>query len=248
MTLRPIPTLRIGCAGWSIVPAYAADFPREGSHLERYAQVFDAVEINSSFYRPHLRKTYARWADSTPRDFRFAVKMPKLISHQKRLRGCEAELDAFLDQAGGLGDKLGVLLLQLPPSLAFEPAIVSAFFEQLRRNCPGAVACEPRHASWFHAGADRMLRDRAVARVGADPARVPRAAVPSGDRRIEYLRLHGSPRMYWDSYSEASLQRIAGRLSRPDAGTRTRWCIFDNTAAGHAISNALELERMLARR
>ncbi len=245
-TALRVPALRIGCAGWSIASRNSAHFPGEGSHLERYARVFDAVEIDSSFYRPHQRKTYARWASSTPRDFRFAVKMPKIISHQKRLRGCSVELDAFLEQVGGLGDKLGVLLLQLPPGFAFEPEIVSAFFDLLRGNCGAAVACEPRHASWFHAKADWLLRDLGVARVGADPARVPRAATPAGDRRLEYLRLHGSPRMYRDAYSGAALQRIAARLTRRSAVSRERWCLFDNTAEGHAIGNALELKALLA--
>ena len=245
--MRGTPALRIGCAGWSIASRHAAHFPEEGTHLERYAQVFDAVEINSSFYRPHQRKTYARWADSTPRDFRFAVKMPKLISHQKRLRDCAAELDAFLDQVSGLDAKLGVLLLQLPPSFAFEPGVVSEFFEELRRGYSGSVACEPRQASWFHAEASRLLCDLGVARVGADPARVPRAAVPAGDRRIEYLRLHGSPRMYRDAYSREALNRIAAGLTRRSALTRECWCIFDNTAEGHAIDNALELKALALR-
>ena len=239
--------MRIGCAGWSIASRHAAHFQEEGSHLERYAQVFDAVEIDSSFYRPHQRKTYARWADSTPRDFRFAVKMPKGISHLKRLRDCAAELDRFLGQVDGLGGKLGVLLLQLPPGFALEAEVVSEFFDLLRGSDRAtAVACEPRHASWFNAEADRLLRDSGVARVGADPARVARAAVPAGNRRIEYLRLHGSPRMYRDAYSEAALRRVAARLTRGSAFAQERWCIFDNTAEGHAISNALELKALLA--
>ena len=239
--------MRIGCAGWSIAARHAAHFQQEGSHLERYAQVFDAVEIDSSFYRPHQRKTYARWAESTPHDFRFAVKMPKSISHLKRLRDCAADLDAFIGQVHGLGGKLGVLLLQLPPGFAFEPGMVSAFFAMLRGSDRAtAVACEPRHASWFTAEADRLLRDLGVARVGADPARVPRAAVPAGAHRIEYLRLHGSPRMYRDAYSEAALQRVSARLARRSAFAQERWCIFDNTAEGHAISNALELKALLA--
>lgn len=164
----------------------------------------------------------------------------------KRLRGCTAELDSFLEQVGGLGDKLGVLLLQLPPSFAFEPEILSAFFDLLRSNCAAAVACEPRHASWFNAKADQLLRDIGVARAGADPARAPRAAAPAGGHRLEYLRLHGSPRMYRDAYSGAALQRIAARLTRRSALTRERWCIFDNTAEGHAIGNALELKALLA--
>src|SRR4051794_31096467 len=112
--------LRIGCAGWSLPRAVLERFPREGSHLQRYAARLNCTEINSSFYRPHQRSTYARWCESVPEDFRFAVKLPRAITHDARLRGVAKQLDTFLGQASGLGDKLGCLLVQLPPSLAFD--------------------------------------------------------------------------------------------------------------------------------
>lgn len=240
-----IPLIRIGCAGWSIAARDAARFPGDGSHLQRYARVFDAVEINSSFYRPHRPQTYARWADAVPAHFRFAVKMPKAISHGTRLRDCDAELRAFLDEIGRLGAKLGVLLLQLPPSLRFDARVAVPFFDRLRALHSGAITCEPRHPTWFEAEVDAALRRRGVSRAAADPARVPRAAVPGGDRRIEYLRLHGSPRMYRDAYDDGSLARVARRLVRSSACTCERWCIFDNTAQGHAIGNALKLRALV---
>ncbi len=233
-----LPALRVGCAGWSVPAAHAARFPAEGSHLERYAQVFDAVEINSSFYRPHQPQTYRRWAESVPPEFRFAVKLPKTISHGKRLRGATAELDAFLGEAGELGAKLGCVLVQLPPSLAFDARSALAFFDAFRRRHAGPIACEPRHASWFTGAVEAALRARGIARVGADPARVPRAAVPGGGHGVEYLRLHGSPHVYYDAYAPAVLDRIARRLAKPEPATRERWCIFDNTALGHATSDA----------
>jgi uncharacterized protein YecE (DUF72 family) len=220
-------------------------FPREGSHLQRYARIFDAVEINSSFYRPHQPQTYAKWAEAVPDGFRFAVKMPRLISHDKRLRDCEADLRAFLDQAGRLRGKLGVLLLQLPPSLAWDGPTASAFFERMRDLHDGPVACEPRHPSWFTAEVDAALRRCGIARVAADPARVPRAAIPGGDRRTEYVRLHGAPRMYYDAYADPALESIARRLMRPSPRTRRRWCIFDNTALGHATADALKTQAMV---
>jgi uncharacterized protein YecE (DUF72 family) len=240
---------RIGCAGWSIPRAHAARFPADGSQLERYAQVFDAVEINSSFYRPHQPATWRKWSDAVPADFRFAVKMPKAISHTARLRDCGELLDAFIAQVSNLGDKLGCLLLQLPPSLAWDAGVALPFFEQLRGVYRGPVACEPRHASWFNATVSRALREHAIARVAADPARLPRAALPAGDRRFCYVRLHGSPRIYYDAYDAATLARLAVHLERPLAGRRECWCIFDNTALGHATGNALALrERLAARR
>ncbi|WP_182530138.1 DUF72 domain-containing protein [Dokdonella fugitiva] len=231
--------IRIGCAGWSIAAIHAGAFPGDGSHLERYARVFDAVEINSSFYKPHRPRTYAKWADAVPDEFRFAVKMPRVLSHEKRLRDCEGDLRSFLDAVLQLREKLGVLLLQLPPTLAFDARVALAFFDRMQASYRGAVACEPRHASWFTIDVESALRSRGIARVAADPARPPRAAVPGGDRRIEYARLHGSPRVYYDAYPRATLERIAARLMRPSLRTRERWCIFDNTALGHALTDAL---------
>ncbi|HEY8682498.1 MAG TPA: DUF72 domain-containing protein [Rhodanobacter sp.] len=240
-----VPALYVGCAGWSISTAHAAGFPADGSHLERYAQVFNCVEINSSFYRPHRPASYRKWAAIVPPGFRFAAKFPRAISHQARLRDCEPALQEFLAEVENLDGKLGCLLLQLPPSLIYDPTIALPFFDQLRRRHAGPVACEPRHASWFHPSASRALRERRIARAAADPARFPRAALPSGDRALEYLRLHGSPRMYYDAYPGPVLCRIAHRLQRASQGTGQRWCIFDNTALGHATANAMSLLRQL---
>ena len=162
--------IRVGCAGWSIAAAHRALFGAGDSALARYATRFDLVEINSSFYRPHRRATYARWADAVPADFRFAVKVPRAITHDARLRATGPALGTFLEECGGLDRKLGCLLVQLPPSLAFDARAASTFFAMLRRRWDGRAACEPRHASWFAARADALLRRHRIARVAADPA------------------------------------------------------------------------------
>jgi uncharacterized protein YecE (DUF72 family) len=235
----------VGCAGWSIPAQHAGDFPAGNSQLARYAQVFNSVEINSSFYRPHLPATYRRWATSVPAAFRFAVKMPRTISHVGRLRDCQQALETFLGEVTCLDGKLGCLLLQLPPSLAYDASVALPFFELLRRLHREPVACEPRHASWFHPSVSHALHERGIARVAADPSRFPRAAVPAGDPTLQYLRLHGSPRMYYDAYSNVVLRHVARRLQRASTCTRQRWCIFDNTALGHATTNALTLLRLI---
>lgn len=235
------PTLIVGCAGWSVPAALTACLPDGESHLERYARRFDGVEINSSFHRPHLPATYRRWAATVPDGFRFSVKMPRSISHIGRLAGGQTALQEFLGQVDELGCKLGCLLLQLPPSLAYVPSVALAFFDLLERLHRGPVACEPRHASWFEPHVARALRERGVSRVAADPARHPRAAVPAGDGRLQYYRLHGAPRVYYDAYSTEALCSLARRLRRPSDTTVRRWCIFDNTARGQAMANALDL-------
>jgi uncharacterized protein YecE (DUF72 family) len=237
----------IGCAGWSLPRAEQAHFPAAGSHLERYASRFDAVEINSSFHRPHRPATYARWSAAVPASFRFAVKVPKTITHGLRLRQAGDLLETFLTEASGLGDKLGCLLAQLPPSLDFEPATVAGFFAELRSLAPVSVAlaCEPRHPSWFTPEADDLLQELGVARVAADPARVPEAAEPGGWRGASYYRLHGSPKMYYSAYPEEYLDALAARLRADAAAGRSVWCIFDNTTLGAATRNALDLRSRL---
>ena len=185
--------IRVGVAGWSVPSAMADRFPATGSHLERYAARFDAVEINSSFYRPHRRATYARWAASVPDDFRFAVKLPKAITHERRLVACADLLDSFADAVGGLGAKRGPVLVQLPPSLAFVPDAAEAFLAACDATVGGPLVCEPRHPSWFGTEAEALLARRRVARVAADPAPVPAAARPGGWNGLGYRACTAPP-------------------------------------------------------
>lgn len=230
----------VATAGWS-VPARGADrFPAQGSQLQRYAAVMNGVEINSSFYRPHRAQTYERWAASTPGHFRFAVKCPKQISHEARLEGAGELLARFAGEAAALGDKWAVLPVQLPPSLAFEARVAGRFFEQVRAVFGGAAVCEPRHPSWFTPEAGKMLLQAGVARAGVDPATWPGSAETGGWPGIHYFRWHGSPRIYWSDYEPEWLAAHAQALPA-DAGC---WCVFDNTAAGAALGNALAFQSL----
>lgn len=234
--------IRIGTAGWSIPRAVADEFPASGAALERYAARFGAAEINSSFHRPHRRATYERWAASVPEDFRFAVKLPKAITHEARLVGCEALLARFAEEIAGLGAKRGPVLTQLPPKLAFDAHAARDFFAQATRMLGGPIVCEPRHASWFEPEADVLLIEHRIARVAADPARVPEAATPGGWPGLTYVRLHGSPRVYWSGYDDEALRHWWGVVA---ALPGERWIIFDNTASGRAAEDALALGGLL---
>lgn len=237
----PTGSTLVGCAGWSLPREQNSAFPSSGTHLQRYASVFRAVEINSSFYRSHQTKTYARWAESVPEAFRFAVKMPKTITHIARLKEIEVPLARFLAEVNGLRAKLGCLLIQLPPSLGFEVRTVIRFLKNIREASAASLVIEPRHATWFQQDVDALLKEQRVARVAADPALVPAAAEPGGWRGIVYHRLHGSPRMYYSPYSPIFLEELAVHLkSESDSGSET-WCIFDNTASGAAMANARQL-------
>jgi uncharacterized protein YecE (DUF72 family) len=234
----------VGTAGWNIPRAHAPHFPPAGSQsqLRRYATRLNAAEINSSFYRTHAPATYARWAAAVGHDFRFAVKMPQAISHERRLVRCREVLVRFLGEAAALGRKLGPLLLQLPPSLEYEERVAARFFALLRRSHPGAVVVEARHPSWT--AAERLLVRFEIARVAADPPRVPGFDRPGGWPGLTYYRLHGSPRPYFSPYSLAYLQRLADTLTETPG--RPVWCIFDNTGSGSAAGHAIELTGLLA--
>jgi uncharacterized protein YecE (DUF72 family) len=236
--------LYVGTAGWSIPRTAGHLCPAAGTHLQRYAHVFDCAEINSSFHRPHAAATYARWAASTPAGFRFSVKLPKDITHVRRLRRTRAPLEQFLEESAGLGSKRGPLLVQLPPSFAFEARVADRFFSLLRSLYHGPVACEPRHPSWFGRG-ETLLSRYEVARVAADPPQGQAGGEPGGWNELVYYRLHGSPRPYWSAYGQDALDRVAAAVGRSSGDV---WCIFDNTAAGAALENAWYVQRQVAER
>jgi uncharacterized protein YecE (DUF72 family) len=235
---------RIGTAGWNIPKQCKDSFPREGSHLERYASRFSGVEINSSFHRSHRRSTYERWARAVPTNFRFSLKLPKEITHKRKLVDCVEPLDRFLEESSGLGDSLGPILVQLPPSLSFGASAAETFFEAIRSRFEGQIACEPRHSSWFDDEAERMLMEFRVARVAADPPTDSRGKAPGGWPELLYIRLHGTPRIYNSPYSDSQLDTIASSI-RTGKGDRSNWCIFDNTTLGEAAGNALTLASRL---
>lgn len=232
----------VGVAGWAIRKEQSALFAVDGSHLQRYASRFNAVEINSSFYKSHKRETYEKWAASVPARFRFSVKMPKWLTHEDCLEESGEPLARFVHEASGLGAKLGCILVQLPPSLAYDPRTVETFFTALRSRYRGAAVCEPRHPTWFTGAADARLDAHRIARVAADPPCGEGGDGPAASARVVYYRLHGSPLIYHSSYDAPYLERLAARLKTHATPV---WCIFDNTARGAAAVNAIDLQRAL---
>ena len=189
--------LYVGCATWAVGGANDHLLPHvAGGNLARYAARLTAAEVNSSFHREHRPATWGRWARSVGPSFRFSVKLPKSITHERRLVDVEALLDGFAAGVHLLSEKLAVVL--------------------------------------------SFLAERHVARVGADPAVVPAAAEPGGWSGLRYFRLHGSPVTYRSPYDGEFLRSLVARLEPGD------WCIFDNTASGAALPNAVELLARLA--
>ena len=214
----------IGLAGWSeAVSKHRAYFPGTGSGLARYAATFDMVEVNASFYRAVRAETFASWADQTPEDFRFSVKINRAVTHAARLSA---------------NAKLAAVLIQLPPTLASDPERDAAFLARLRGIYPGMVAWEPRHPSWDDPGPAALLADSGVTRVRTEIPE-PDSAHPAGGA---YVRLHGTPRRYYSAYSSADLAALAAWL---DTASSPRIAIFDNTASSAGVRNALELTALM---
>ena len=241
--------VRIGLAGWSeAVSRHRAVLPViEGldpaaSALTRYASVFDFVEINASFYRQFRPETYTKWAGEVPADFRFAVKMHRLITHFTRLKKPEL-LEPFFAAVSGLGEKLSVVLIQFPPSLACDATVAAAFFDALRARYAGPAVCEPRHDSWREPGAAALLAAHCI---GVVRTEIPEAAPEvAPDAVPAYVRLHGAPRRYYSAYSAEQLSQLAGFLHRDQR--RDHFIVFDNTASSAGVRNALELRGLVDR-
>jgi uncharacterized protein YecE (DUF72 family) len=235
----------IGCAGWTLPRESVGEFPGPGTHLERYGRVFPAVEINTTFYRPHRPESFERWAASVPAGFRFSLKTPRAITHFRRLKGTDEMLASFLEASAHLGERRGPVVVQLPPTQRYEENVARGFFETLRRLHRGPVACEPRHPSWFDPSVDSMLADLEIARVAADPPRAGVDAQPGGWPGRAYFRLHGSPRMYFSAYDDAFLEALARRVRHLSRAGEV-WVIFDNTATRAAADNARSLSGRFA--
>ncbi len=235
MTTAPL----VGLAGWSeAVSKHRAYFPGSGSGLTRYAATFDLVEVNASFYRAVRAETFASWAEQTPPDFRFSVKINRAITHAARL-SANAKLEQALDPMMSLGPKLAAVLIQLPPTLAAEPERDAAFLGRLRALYAGMVAWEPRHPSWEAAEPTRLLEEHGVTLVRTTIPEPGAPHTPSGT----YARLHGTPRRYYSAYSTADISDLAGWVRDAPAQSLV---VFDNTASSAGVRNALELIDLLA--
>jgi len=231
-----------GTAGWNIGKQQSYLFPADGSHLERYSQILNCVEINSSFYKNHLAKSYSRWAEVVPRQFKFSVKLSKHYTHTCGLKVIDDELKKILDDIMQLKSKFGVLLVQLPPKLSFDYNTAKKFFLFLKKQISAAIVLEPRHPTWVSAQALILLKQLDISIVYADPNLLDISIMPA--QRIHYFRLHGSPQIYKSKYSEKFLANIHLQVSTLQKTSKGQsWIIFDNSTFGHATENAVQLKK-----
>jgi uncharacterized protein YecE (DUF72 family) len=230
-------------AGWRGV-FYPPDLPT-GEWLAFYAREFPTVELNVTFYRTPRESTYGSWSAAVPGGFAFVLKAPRLITHIKRLVDCREPLERFLAPTAPLADRLALVLLQLPPSLRFDAAVLDGFLDQLPRGFP-PLAWEPRHPSFADAPALAWFRERQQSLVVADSGgRYP--TIRAFTAPPAYLRFHGPAGLYASAYSEQELAAWVAWLRRAVPADTTVYAFFNNDAGGHAVVNARQLTALVTR-
>ncbi len=236
--------IHTGTSGWSYKHwkgvFYPEDLP-DRKMLGHYFGSFRTVEINSSFYRLPLQRTFEKWRDSAPEDFVFAVKASRYITHVKRLRDCGQAVENFFERAAGLGEKLGPVLFQLPPGFGPDIEKLDEFLGVLP---PGRrVAFEFRHPGWFAPEVYSLLAQRRAAFCVYELAGRLSPAEITAD--FVYVRLHGPGGAYRGSYSGEVLSGWAERFSAWAGEGRDIYCYFDNDEKGFAVLNAIELRDLV---
>ncbi len=237
--------LYIGTSGYTYKDWRGVFYPKgvaQKNWLAFYAEHFNAVEINATFYRTFPKHVFTRWHDLTPETFRFVLKAPRLITHEKALVNVESELQEFTTNANGLGDKLAAMLWQFSAN-AKKDALSEAFARFLPL-LPGSIkqVFEFRHASWFSDEIYDLLNQHHAGIVINDSPRFPKREITTD--QVMYVRFHGPDKLYASSYSNEQLdnwaQKIARHINKDDI-----YAFFNNTASGRAIKNADTLRELL---
>ncbi|HLU33282.1 MAG TPA: DUF72 domain-containing protein [Natronosporangium sp.] len=228
----------VGTSGWQYRHWRGSFYPRglpANRWLGYYADRFTTVELNSPFYRLPERDTFAGWRDRTPPGFRFAVKMSRYLTHLRRLRDPAEPVARFLDRAGALGDRLGPVLLQLPPDLPADPAALAAVLTEFPPHV--RVAVEPRHSSWWTARIRDTLAAHGAALCWAD--RLGQPVTPRWRTTdFGYLRLHGGPESSWPRYGATALRPWVHRLGATFSPDEAVYVYFNNDQEGAAPADA----------
>jgi uncharacterized protein YecE (DUF72 family) len=232
-------TTWVGTSGWQYKDWKGRLYPRElpqKEWLEHFAAHFDTVELNNAFYRLPERETFSAWRERTPDGFVMAVKASRYLTHIKRLKEPEEPVARLMGRAEALGDRLGPVLLQLPPNLKAEPALL----ERTLACFPAGVrvAVEPRHETWWTGEVRGILERHGAALCWAD--RHSRPVTPLW-RTADwgYLRLHEGRAKPWPHYGRDALRTWAGRLADTWPDTADAYVYFNNDPGGWAVQDAL---------
>jgi len=235
---------RLGCSGWSYSDWIGKFYPEEctpKTMLEEYCKHFDTVELNMSFYRLPFEQMVKSWKERTPRGFLFSPKLSRQITHLKKLKDSEELLSAFLDRMGLLGEKLGPILIQLPPGLKPDLTVLENFLRILPTKKKFAI--EFRNREWFSSKTRAML----------EKYRVATCLIDSPGMKIDdevtapfaYVRWHGSSAWYAHDYSKSEIDKWAKTLAELDV--KEVFGYWNNDVNAYAPKNCLSMIRKLGR-
>jgi uncharacterized protein YecE (DUF72 family) len=243
---HPQIVILVGTSGWQYKD-WAGRFYPDGLPqrlwLEHFAKAFATVEVNNAFYRLPERSTFQAWRERTPSDFCVAVKMSRYLTHIKRLRDPQEPVARFLDRARGLGDRLGPVLVQLPPNLRADPDLLETTLNQFPKSVK--IAVEPRHKSWWNDETRAVLERHNAALVWAD-----RHSRPTGPlwrtADFGYLRMHEGRAHPRPRYGRDALTSWVTRLAEA-YGSGICYAYFNNDPGGAAVLDATLFARIAQR-
>ncbi len=234
----------IGTSGFSYSHWKGVFYPENlpgSKFLSFYAEKFDTVELNNTFYHTPHDSTIEKWVSQTPKGFVFSVKASKFITHVKRLKDAEESVGKFLEKAALFGEKLGVILFQLPPSLKKDLPLLKEFVSHLQEG--RRYTFEFRHKSWLSDDVYSLLAEKNIAFCISDTPRYPYAEVITAD--FSYVRLHGHTVLYASEYSKEQLVHYAELIKTNNEKGISFYVYFDNDFGGYAVKNATELKELL---
>lgn len=237
--------IHIGTSGWAYAHWKKGVFYPEDwkdHELKYYQKFFNSVELNTSFYHLPKKKTFSNWRKLVPKDFIFAVKGSRYISHILKLSEPREPLENLLENASALKEKLGPIFFQFPPSFKADPKKLSEFAALLPQN--QRFAFEFRNNSWFDPEIYKILKEHNLALIFSDTPRYPYAEEITAD--FIYLRLHGHEMLYGSRYSKEQLEEYTQKIKKWQRAKKDVYCYFDNDAQGFAPQNAIELKEILA--
>ncbi len=239
--------LYIGTSGFSYSHWMGIFYPeklREKDRLKFYAGVFNALEVNVTFYRMLKHETFKKWYRETPDDFVFALKAPRIITHYRRLIEVEQELTDFFEGIKELSEKAKVILWQLPPSLKFEGRLAESFFEAVfdRGVKRYLHALECRNRTWAADEALELLKKYNISLACAHSSRYP--CIVEETSNFYYFRFHGPESLFSSRYTENDLYKWA-QIIKEKLRKGEVFAFFNNDYGGYAVENALQLKKLI---
>jgi uncharacterized protein YecE (DUF72 family) len=244
MEATRISSIRVGCSGWAYKHWRGLLYPEglpQKRWFERYAQEFDTVEINNSFYRLPSCETFAKWRDQAPTGFCYAAKANRFLTQAKKLLDCEEPMERMMTAVRCLGDRLGPMLYQLPPSMKINLQRLESFLEIVPKDVKSVF--EFRDRSWYVPETYALLDRHGAGFCVHDMAGSTSERIAVGP--IAYVRFHGAEGKYWGRYSDERLLSWTDWLIAQARSGRACWCYFNNDIHGAAIEDARTLKAMV---